>query len=54
MAIPKRLLSKLKSIYISLKMVSPNNSQEVYAHLARLKETMGLCRKGLPEEAYKI
>lgn len=54
MAIQKRLLSKLKSLYISLKMTPQNKPQEIRALLQRLTEARNLCQKGLPEEAYKM
>ena len=54
MAIQKRLLSKLKSLYISLKMTPQNKPQEIRALLQRLTEARNLCQKGLPEETYNM
>ena len=53
MAIKKRLLSKLKSIYVSIEMISKGNRWNSHALSQRLIEAQSLCRKGLPEAAYK-
>lgn len=53
MAIKKRLLSKLKSIYVSLEMNARGSIRDVHVLLQRLTEAQSLCRKGLPEASYK-
>ena len=53
MAIQKRLLSKLKSTYVALEMVSRGNLRDTYALLQRMKEAQVLCKKGLPQTAYE-
>ena len=52
MAIQKRLLSKLNSIYVAFEMVPEGNLRDMYALLQRIKEAQVLCRKGLPKTAY--
>ena len=53
MAKQKRLLSKLKSTYVALEMVSRGNLRDTYALLQRMKEAQVLCKKGLPQTAYE-
>lgn len=53
MAIQKRLLSKLKSTYVALEMVSKGNLRDTHALLQRMKEAQVLCKKGLPQVAYE-
>lgn len=52
MAIQKRLLSKLKSIYVAVNTASEGNLRELHAILQRLMEAQMLCQKGLPQDAY--
>lgn len=52
MAIQKRLLSKLKSVYVALGMTSENDTKKIYALQQRLTEAKALCQKGLPEGEY--
>jgi len=53
MAIQQRLLSKLKSTYVALEMVSKGNLRDTHALLQRMKEAQTLCKKGLPQTAYE-
>ncbi len=52
MAIQKRLLSKLRSIYVAFNMASEGKLREIHVILQRLTEAQNLCRKGLPQGAY--
>ena len=52
MAIKDRLLSKLKSAYVSLNMAENAHPQKLHPILCRLTEARDLCRLGLTEERY--
>ena len=53
MAIKKRLLLNLRSIYVSLGMISRDKPRGMHSLLQRLTEAQSLCQKGLPETAYR-
>ena len=53
MAIQKRLLTKLKSTYLALEMISKGNLRDTHTLLQRMKEAQSLCKKGLPQAAYE-
>ena len=52
MAIQSRLLSKLKSTYINMNMVTSSHPQKMHPVLRDLMEVRELCQQGLPEEIY--
>ena len=52
MAIKSRLLSKLKSIYMTLNMSKNTHPQKLHPILQRLTEARDLCQLGLTENNY--
>ena len=53
MAIKKRLLLNLRSIYVSLGMISRDKPRGMHSLLQRLLHAQSLCKQGLSETAYK-
>lgn len=52
MAIKSRLLSKLKSTYVTLNMAATSHSQKMHPVLHNLMEAKSLCQQGLTEENF--